>query len=228
MALYVIGDLHLSLATEKPMDIFSGWENYVEKLKNNWCSKITAQDTVVVAGDISWAMSLEESLTDMRFLNELPGKKVILKGNHDYWWTTATKMERFFSEHCLDTLAILHNNCIAAEGAILCGTRGWMFEKGQAQDQKIVAREAQRLEVSLKAAEKCDGEKIVFLHYPPLFGEEVLLPFLELMRQYGVKRCYYGHIHGSGCQFAYNGPFRGIQFRLISGDFIGFDPVKIN
>lgn len=228
MALYTIGDLHLSFATEKPMDIFKGWENYQEKIEHNWRSKITAEDTVVVAGDVSWAQSMEEGLLDFQFLQSLPGEKILLKGNHDYWWTTVKKMEDFLFAHGLDTIKILHNSCIVTQNVAVCGSRGWLFEKGEAHDQKILAREAGRLELSIQAAGNTDKEKIVFLHYPPVFGEAQSPEILDVLLKHEIKRCYYGHIHGAGMQFALNGIYMGIDFRLISADFIGFDPIKVD
>ncbi len=226
MALYVIGDPHLSFGSEKPMDIFSGWEGYVEQLTQNWRGKITHEDTVVVAGDISWGMSLEESLEDFRYLNSLPGRKILLKGNHDYWWSTKSKMETFFAANGLDSLQILHNNCVVptGEGKVICGSRGWMMEAGQAFNAKIIAREVGRLEASLVAAQGMEGEKIVFLHYPPVFGEQMIPEIIDLLIKHEIKRCYYGHIHGQACRYALCGDYMGIAFRLISGDFIGFDP----
>ncbi len=226
MALYVIGDPHLSLGSQKPMDIFSGWEGYVDQLTANWKAKITQNDTVVLAGDISWGMSLEESLCDFQYIHNLPGKKVLVKGNHDYWWSTRSKMEAFFELHGLDSLQILHNNCVIppGENKIICASRGWMMESGQVFNAKIITREVGRLRASLAAAEGYAGEKIVFLHYPPVYGEQMIPEFVDLLIKHNIKRCYYGHIHGHACRFALNGDYMGIHFSLISGDFIGFDP----
>lgn len=225
MNIFAIADLHLSLGTDKPMDVFSGWDGYVEKLEKNWTAKVGKDDIVVIAGDVSWGMSLEESLADFQFIERLPGQKYLLKGNHDYWWTTARKMDAFFEDNGLGSLHILHNNCVICGDLALCGTRGWIFENGQAQDQKIAAREAQRLETSLKSAG--DREKIVFLHYPPVFMKEMSVEILEVMYRHRVKRCYYGHIHGGGRKFALNGTYLDTQFMLISCDQVDFDPVLI-
>lgn len=227
MSLFVIGDLHLSLGSNKPMDIFGGWHNYLEKLEENWRRLVSPGDTVVLAGDTSWGMSLGESLKDFQFLESLPGEKLIIKGNHDYWWGSARKMQQFFEENGLDSLKILHNNCAEAEGMILCGTRGWLFESGEAFDQKIVSREAGRLEASLKASQGMEGERVVFLHYPPLFGDQIIPEFIDHMRDWGVRRCYYGHLHGSACRAAFNGPYLGIDFKLISADGLGFCPLEV-
>ena len=166
MALYAIGDTHLSLSSNKPMDVFGGgWEGYVDKLQKGFAA-VGPEDTVVLCGDLSWGMSLEEAKKDFAFLDALPGaRKLLLKGNHDYWWNTAAKMNRFFAESGFSTLRILHNNCYEYGGYALCGTRGWFYE--ETGDQKVFKRELIRLEASLKAA----GErpKLCFLHYPPLY-----------------------------------------------------------
>lgn len=226
--IYAIGDLHLSLGTDKPMDIFRGWSNYVERLEENWRELIKPEDTVVVAGDTSWAMSLQESITDFQFLHGLPGSKLIIKGNHDYWWNSRAKMDAFFEANKLDTLHILHNSAIAVEGKVLCGTRGWLFEKGEPHDVKILAREAGRLQLSIDAAQKMQGERIVFLHYPPVYGDEISAEIVDVLFKNGIKRCYYGHIHSTGCVYALNGEYIGINFRLISSDYLQFRPIKID
>ena len=229
MALFAIGDLHLSMDGEKSMEKFRGWENYARRLEENWKNLIKPDDTVVLAGDSSWGMTLDGALPDLRFIDALPGNKYLLKGNHDYWWITKAKMDRFFAENGLITLNILHNNAILADGVAVCGTRGWMLEDGKPEDKKVSAREAIRLEASLKFADSLspDAEKIVFLHYPPLFGRDESAGMIELLRQYGVRRCYYGHIHSDGCAYAFNGERYGISFRLISADFMKFKPLLI-
>lgn len=227
MAIYGIADLHLSLGTDKPMDIFQGWKDYVQRLEANWRAVVQAEDTVVIAGDISWAMSLDTAVEDFSFIHTLPGKKIILKGNHDYWWSTMRKMETFFAENGLDSIRVLHNNSYEAEGVHICGTRGWIFEKGKEHDKKIAAREAARLAASLNSVKDKSGEKIVFLHYPPIYGEETAPEILDIMLKAGVKRCYYGHIHGSAASFALRGQAMGIEFELIASDFLKFMPLKI-
>ena len=167
MSLYVIGDTHLSLGGSKPMDVFGGrWENYVEKLREGF-STVRPEDTTVICGDISWGMSLTEAREDFLFLHNLPGRKIILKGNHDYWWSTATQAYKFFAANGIDSIEILNNNCCFYEDYALCGTRGWFYEesRGEAHDRKMLSRELMRLEASLKAAG--EREKLVFLHYPP-------------------------------------------------------------
>ena len=228
MALYTIGDTHLSLGSDKPMDVFGGaWEGYVEKLAQG-LSVLRPEDTLVIAGDISWGMSLEQAKADFAFLHALPGKKILMKGNHDYWWTTKSKMDRFLEECGFDTLTILHNNAISAEGVSLCGSRGWMFEQGQEHDKKLIAREAGRIRASLQdAARFGEQEKILFLHYPPVFMQDSIPEFFEVMQEYGVRRCYYGHIHSNGCRFAFQGEWQGVQLTMVSADYLAFMPKKI-
>lgn len=226
MSIFAIGDLHLSLSGSKPMDIFPGWEGYMEKLETAWRGSVAAEDTVVVAGDISWAMSLEDTLEDFRFLDSLPGNKLLIKGNHDYWWSTRAKLESYFSAEGLRSLGILHNNAVEAEGVWLCGSRGWLFENGQPHDKKIVTREAGRIAASLAAA-PADGEKLLFLHYPPVFAGQQTPEFMEIMVNYGVTRCFYGHLHGPALAGAFAGVCRGIQLTPISADHLDFCPLKI-
>lgn len=228
MALFVMGDLHLSLSSDKSMDIFGGWENYVERIKENWNREVSPEDTVVVPGDISWAMSLKEAEADFSFIHGLPGRKIILKGNHDYWWTTAAKMNNFLAENGFDSIFILHNNHYAYENYGICGTRGWINDDSEPADAKVLAREAQRLETSIASAESAGLEPLVFLHYPPLYGNEYNPDLLEVMYRHNIKRCWYGHIHGKkGHQNAVNGERDGIDFRLVSADYVQFCPVKI-
>ena len=227
MALYTIGDLHLSLGGDKPMDKFGeNWREHPQKLIEGFRS-VGENDLTVLCGDLSWAMSLSGAEEDFRFIQELPGKKIIMKGNHDYWWSTAAKAYRFFNEHGFDTIDILHNNAYAYGDYALCGTRGWFYEEdhGTDHDRKMMLREIQRLEVSLKAGG--DREKIVFLHYPPVFQNYRCEEILQLLQDYRVKRCYYGHIHGRGCPLAFNGWIGCTWFRLVSADWLNFQPEEI-
>lgn len=227
MALYTIGDLHLSLNTNKSMDVFgAGWTDYVERIRKGF-SKLREDDVTVLCGDLSWGMSLTESLEDLRFINDLPGKKILLKGNHDYWWNTAKKMEAFFAANGLDTLQILHNNCLFYGDIALCGTRGWFYELDSegTHNGKMMAREVGRLETSLKAAG--EAEKICFLHYPPLYTGYRCPEILALLQQYGVKRCYYGHLHGASHKRRIEGNYGGTEFSLVAADYLGFTPQKI-
>ena len=227
MSLYVIGDLHLSFGCDKPMDVFGGrWENYTDKLLVGFAS-VRPEDTTVLCGDLSWGMSLAEAREDFRFIHALPGRKIILKGNHDYWWTTAAQAYRFFAENGFDSLEILNNNCWFYEDYAICGTRGWSCDAldGDDHDRKILRRELMRLETSLKAAG--EREKLVFLHYPPIYGDYRCEEILALLREHRVRLCCYGHIHGKGCGWAYNGSHDGTQFKLVSADFVNFAPVQI-
>ena len=228
MSLYVIADLHLPLSVDKPMDVFGGWEDYVQRLEYNWKRKIKPEDTVVLPGDISWAMSLEQSYEDMRFINELPGRKLISKGNHDYWWNTASKMDRFFEENGFTTLNILHNNCYEYEGIGICGSRGWINETGKPEDDKVINREAIRLEASILCAEKQGLRPVVFLHYPPVFSGSVNKPIFDVLKSHGIKLCFYGHLHGRTAHTnAVTGQYEGVELRLISADHLQFDPLDI-
>lgn len=205
MALYAIGDTHLSLRSDKPMDVFGGgWEGYVDKLREGF-APVEDSDTVVLCGDLSWGMSLEEARDDFAFLNsELPGEKWLLKGNHDYWWTTASKMNAFFAANGFTRLHILHNNCALYGDAALCGTRGWFFEEnGTPHWEKVFNRELIRLEASLKAAG--EREKICFLHYPPLYRGYRCQEIIDLLERYQVRVCCYGHLHGASHRLAIEG-----------------------
>ncbi len=231
MSLYAIGDLHLSFGVDKPMNIFKGWENHVERIEKSWRSAVKEGDIVVLAGDTSWGMSLDEALKDFQFIDSLPGEKYILKGNHDYWWNSKTKMEKFFKDHELNSLHILHNNSLRTDdGIVVCASRGWLFENGEAHDKKILAREAGRLELSIQDGIKNsrEGDRlVVFMHYPPVYGSEISEEILEVLHKYGIKHCFYGHIHSAGCMYALNGEFESINFKLISADGLGFSVFKV-
>lgn len=228
MALFAMGDTHLSLSCNKPMDVFGGaWENYVDKIIKGF-SAVGPEDTVVLCGDLSWGMSLEQAEEDFRFLNELPGRKILLKGNHDYWWTTASKAYKFFGENGFDTLDVLYNNFFPiGEDAAICGTRGWFYEvdSGSAHDKKIMLREIGRLEASLKAAG--DRTKYVFLHYPPKYAAYECGEILDLLEKYEVPVCCSGHIHGPGLRTAFQGTYRGTAHYMVSADNIMFTPKKL-
>ena len=240
MALYVLGDTHLSFGVpEKPMDIFQGWENYQELLEKNWMATIAPEDTIVLAGDISWGMNLEQAKADFAFLHRLTGTKIILKGNHDYWWNSMKKMTDFFKANGFDSLHILHNNCYAYEGYGLCGTRGWVNIAGetdahgnpidpeQSGNAKVLAREQQRLRVSLQSAVSQNLKPIAFLHYPPMYHNSRNQLMLDVLHEFHVEHCYYGHLHGKSHKNAVTGMREGICYHLISGDFLQFMPEKI-
>ncbi len=227
MALYAIADLHLSLGTDKPMDVFGGvWEGYVDKLREG-LSVIGPEDTTVLPGDLSWALGLEAAEADFSFIAAIPGRKILLKGNHDYWWTTAAKFERFCAAHGFHDLHVLHNNCYFYGETALCGTRGWFYEeeKGGAHDEKVFRRELMRLETSLKAAG--DHEKICFLHYPPKYRGYACHEILDLLARYGVRECYYGHLHGDSHKLAVQGDWRGLRLQMVSADYLHFRPLKV-
>ncbi len=227
--IYTIGDLHLSFGVDKPQDIFPGWTDYIERLKTNWNSRITDDDTVVLLGDHSWALKLEESLKDLEFIDrELKGRKILVKGNHDMWWATMKKVTDFVSDNGFSTISFRSNNAYLIDGISICGTRGWIRENGEPADQKVLNREAGRLEMSLQAGVKLGGEIVAFIHYPPIYGTEENAPIIELLHKYNVKRCYYAHLHGSSIRGALNGERSGIYYKLVSADSVGFDPVKIN
>ena len=228
MALFAIADLHLSFGTNKPMDVFHGLENYTEKLKKKWCAIVKPEDTVVIAGDISWAMNLQEAEADFRFIHELPGKKLILKGNHDYWWSTRKKIEEFLSQNGFYSIDIVHNNAFAVGSIGVCGTRGWLYNSETPEDLKIVNREVGRLEASIGAAEKLGVTPVAFLHYPPVYDNAVCGEILEVLAQHGIRDCYFGHIHGTqAAKRAITGEYNGIKMHLISCDFAGFTPVLV-
>ena len=227
--IYTIGDLHLSLGCDKSMDIFAGWSNYIERLEEYWNGKITAEDTVVLVGDHSWALKLDDSKKDLEYIHSrLNGKKILVKGNHDLWWQTMNKLNAFVESNVFDTIRFLCNNAYSVEGITIGGTRGWIRENGEPQDIKILSREAGRLELSLQAAAKLGGEIVAFIHYPPIYGSEENVLITEVLHKYGIKRCYYAHLHGASIRGALNGERAGITYKLVSADGIGFDPIKVN
>ncbi len=231
MALFTLSDTHLSLTTEKPMDIFgSRWRDHDKKIEAEWNRLVKKEDTVVVGGDISWGISLAEAAEDLLFLDRLPGQKILLKGNHDYWWTTIKKVEDFFAEKGITTIRLLQNNSFLCEGYALCGTRGWYSDAGNAPEEsdykKIVARETTRLKLSLDSVSDPTPEKLVFMHFPPYFENYVCRPLIDLLHEYGITRCYFGHIHGV-YSLAPSSSFEGIEFRLVSADFLNFAPLLI-
>ena len=230
--IYVIGDLHLSFSTDKPMDIFGGnWENHAEKIRENWTSKVNSEDTVILPGDFSWAMYLEESFEDFSYLNSLPGRKILLKGNHDYWWNTIAKMNKFLKENNFENIYFLQNNSYLADDKIIVGARGWVNSLSD-ENYKIQKRECQRLELSIKDGISKYGENkeiIAFMHYPPFYKEEVPeeIDYVKLMKKYNIKRCYYAHLHSEAHKEAIEGLYRNINFKLISSDYLNFDLYKI-
>lgn len=227
MALYAIGDLHLCLGASKPMDIFGGnWVGYMDKLAEGM-SVITPEDTTVLLGDLSWALGLEGAKADFSWINHIPGRKIILKGNHDYWWSTASKFYKFCQEQGFSDQFILNNNHYEYQDWAICGTRGWFFEEdvsGQ-HDEKVFKRELLRLETSLKSAG--DRPKMVFLHYPPKYKGYECPEILELLNKYEVRRCFYGHLHGPSHKLAMEGLWDGVEYRLVAADFLNFKPFLV-
>ena len=227
MSIYVLADLHLSFGVEKPMDIFPGWKDHYKRIKTNWERLVTDEDTVIIPGDISWGLTLEEALPDFQYIQDLPGQKIISKGNHDYWWQTNKKLQKFLDDNHFDTIRFLHNNSYEVGDYIICGTRGWIFENGQPQDEKVILREAGRLKASLDYI-KSDKEKLVFLHYPTIFQDQRATHIIDTLKQYNVKRCFYGHLHGKTINYAFNGVSDGIKYKLISADALNFCPYLID
>jgi len=227
MSIFAIGDTHLSLCSDKPMDIFKGWSDYTKRLHKNWCAIINENDTVVIPGDISWAMDLEGAKKDFEFLNELPGKKVLLKGNHDYWWATMKKMDEFLNENQFKSIQILFNNTIEIGDFAICGTRGWFFDDDAKDAQKVLAREVGRLKMSIDCAKATGKEPIVFLHYPPINELAICEPIMQVLTENKIRRCYYGHLHGESLKRAYRNEYDGIKFDVVSADFLEFSPKLI-
>lgn len=224
MALYAIGDLHLCLGAPKPMDIFGGnWEGYMEKLKVG-LSVIKPEDTTILLGDLSWALDLQHAKEDFAWINEIPGKKIILKGNHDYWWSTATKFYQFCSENGFSQQFILNNNHYTYGDWAICGTRGWFFEESRSgeHDEKVFKRELIRLEASLQSAK--DMPKMVFLHYPPKYKGYECPEIINLLEKYQVSKCFYGHLHGPSHGLAVEGLHGGVEYKLVSADRLNFHP----
>ena len=227
MSLYAIGDLHLCLGAPKPMDIFGGtWVGYLDKLKAG-LSVIQPEDTLVLLGDLSWSLGLDEAAADFSWINEVSGRKIILKGNHDFWWNIATKFQRFCEEHDFSQMYLLNNNHYIYDGIAICGTRGWFFEEERsgAHDEKVFKRELLRLEASLKSAG--DLPKYVFLHYPPRYKGYECPEIIDLLQKYHVQRCFYGHLHGASHTLAIEGLWGGVDYKLVSADKLNFLPFKV-
>lgn len=231
MALYTIADLHLSEGADKPMDVFGpAWADHKRRLETAWRSTVKDGDTVVIPGDLSWGMKFESAEKDFLFLESLPGRKIVGKGNHDYWWNTLTKLKAFAESVGAGSVSFLYNNAYKADGKVICGTRGWFPNRVYGEeDEKIALREAGRLRRSLDAGRELanDGDEIVaFLHYPPYFGGVKCAPVAEVLGEYGVKRCYYGHLHGVPDSLLEKS--MGVtDLCLVSADKLGFSPLLI-
>ena len=228
MALFAIADTHLSLSTNKSMNVFSGWDDYVERLEHHWRELITDNDTVVIAGDVSWGMNLKQAQADFAFLNSLPGKKLILKGNHDYWWTTRRQMDLFFEQNGFDTLRIVHNDAVVVDDKYaVCGTRGWFFDAEEDADKLVLLREAGRLRTSIRAAKDTGLRPVVFLHYPPRYADQVCDEILTVLQEEEITDCFYGHVHSNGIRLAVQGNIDGINYHLVSADALRFCPIPV-
>lgn len=233
MSIYAIADLHLSFNHPKPMDVFGdNWENHAEKIKENWIKVVKPEDTVLIPGDFSWETYLEDTYQDFEFLNSLPGRKILLKGNHDYWWTTVTNIRNYLKENNFHTIDILYNNSYEVENYVIAGARGWDYSK--IADRKIIEREINRLILSLESAKniKPNKEIIVCMHYPPIsknyINNEFEQKILAILKEYNVKICLYGHLHSTAHNQAMNGEKEGITFQLVSADYLNFELLKIN
>jgi len=226
--LFAISDLHLSLSNdEKSMEIFRGWENYVDRIKNNWCKVVSESDTVIIPGDISWELKIENAYEDFKFINDLPGKKIIIKGNHDLWWNSMKKMNEFLQTNNLDSISFINNSAVLVDDISVCGTRGWLIEES-GTDSKLINREAMRLKASLEAGKNLGGRLIVFLHYPPITDSQQCTEIIDVLKQYEVDKVYYGHLHGGSTLYAVNGLVDGINYHLVSADRVDFTPVLVH
>ena len=240
MSIYAIGDLHLSLNKEKPMDIFGGnWKNHEQKIKENWKNTVQDNDLVILPGDFSWEMHLKDMYNDFAYLNDLPGKKILLKGNHDYWWTTLAKMREFLQENKFENIDFVYNNSYLFEDKIIAGTRGWALNDTENSD-KMNHREEERLKLSLQSGVDNFGDKeiICIMHYPPIIEENKndannqsknlkVSNYVQIMKEYNVKTCLYGHLHGESHKEAFEGIIEGINFKLVSSDYLDFKLYKV-
>ncbi len=230
MAIYAIADLHLSFNTNKPMNVF-GWIDYEEKIKNDWLKKVNNNDIVMLPGDFSWEIKLQNTYKDFSFINELPGTKILLKGNHDLWWTTLKSMREFLKQNEFSNIDFLYNNSYEYDGKILAGTRGWDIKADTDQDKKIIIREVRRLENSILNGIKKYGENkeiIAFMHYPPIERGNTNNEFTKVLQKYNVKTCIYGHLHGEAHKYAIEGNIDGINYKLVSCDYTNFKLIKIS
>ena len=234
MSIYAIGDLHLSFSQNKPMNIFGdNWNGHADKIRKNWIEKVNKEDFVVLPGDFSWAMYLKDTYKDFEYLEKLPGNKILLKGNHDYWWSGLSKMNEYLKENNFNNINFLYNNSYLVEDTIIAGTRGWNLTDSE-DNEKMLNRECIRLKLSLEDGINKFGinkEIIVFMHYPPIskagISNGYTKKYISIMKEYGVKKCYYGHLHGTSHSEAIEGNVDGIEFYLVSSDYLDFDLVKV-
>lgn len=234
MSIYTIGDLHLSFQENKPMSIFGeNWQKHEEKIAIDWKEKVKEEDTVILPGDFSWAMYLENTYEDFKYLNQLPGKKILLRGNHDYWWNTITKMKKYLEDNNFHNIDFLQNNSFEVEGNVIVGTRGWTISE-DSEDRRLISREAIRLGLSIKDGIERFGEKkqfIAFMHYPPITIHQIskneTTEFMEILKKYNIKKCMYGHLHSNSIKEAVEGFHDGINLKLVSADGLDFKLYKI-
>ena len=235
MSIWTIADLHLSFCVDKPMNIFGeNWDNYEDKVKQDWLSKVKEEDTVILGGDFSWGTYLEETTADFRFINDLPGTKILLKGNHDYWWQTIKSMDKFLKENSFENIYFLHNNSYFVDNKIIVGTRGWNFDFNDSDFERIYERESIRLELSIKDGIQKYGEDkeiICFVHYPPItknmIENGIKSKYLEILNKYNISRLYYGHLHGASLKEAVEGNIDGVELKLVSSDYLKFELLKV-
>lgn len=229
MSIFAISDLHLSFNTNKPMNIF-GWVDYEEKIRKNWQEKVKEDDVVLLLGDFSWEMNLENTYKDFEFINSLPGRKLLLKGNHDYWWNTLSKMRIYLTDNKFYNIDFIYNNSYEDNNKIIAGTRGWTISENQVEDEKIRKREALRLELSIKNGIEQFGDNkeiIVCMHYPPLNKLNRSTEFTQILEKYNVKKCIYGHLHGKAQEEMLVGHINNVEYIMASCDYTGFDVIKI-
>lgn len=228
MALYAIADLHLSFSSSKPMSKFGkNWIDHYKKIETNWTNKIKSDDTVLISGDISWGMRLKDALDDLNFIHDLPGKKILIRGNHDYWWSSISKLNSLF-----DDMFFIQNNFTTYNDYAICGTRGWLCPGDASFEESDIAiynREKIRMELSLKNAKKSNFNKIIFLiHFPPTNDKFERSEFIDLFEEYSVEKVIYGHLHGPfDKNRIYNWKENKIDYYLTSCDYINFSPIKI-
>jgi len=231
LSLFAVGDLHLPGGDDKPMDVFGPqWDRHFLRISESWRDQVTDQDTVLVPGDISWAMRLEDAVPDLRLIGELPGRKILIRGNHDYWWGGIGRVRAALPEG----MYALQQDAIDIGEAVVCGTRGWNIPTEEnpldAENEKIYQRELSRLDLALDSAKKMAGERpvIVMMHFPPLYQGQRQSGFTERMEAAGVRGCVYGHLHGAGIAAAFNGEWNGVNYQLTSCDSQEFTVRKIN
>ncbi len=236
MSIWTIADLHLSFCVDKPMNIFGdNWDNYEEKLKQDWLSKVKEEDTIILGGDFSWGTYLEETIADFKFINDLPGTKILLKGNHDYWWQTVKSMDNFLKENSFEKIYFLYNNSYLVENKIIVGTRGWSLNFDEPDTEKLYNRELIRLELSIKDGVNKfgkDKEMICFMHYPPItrnmISNNVKSKYIDLLKQYNISKLFYGHLHGASHKDAVEGEIDGVNIKLVSSDYLKFSLFNID